>query len=307
MIENALVTPFAVERKSGIRFELFRTSSNLLRTYDCSNIISASLIQECKMKQSSIPHSELSITVDNHDSFFDVTDKSNVYYSLNNKAPCHLFLSSTECGKEILDSAYIKKCRLFFDEINQDKHSVTLKYVSILATPKFNGSYPDIVDVFEELDSTSASARDILECGVAECGYLENVYVPDEINDLMKFGSSSFGEISINTAFHNIAARITNNKKSVYLMVTDDGTITLKGKDTEAVEVISNDKFIDYEILQGDDCLIVKVRDRGNILRQLGDTVEIQDKTKSFKCEIYKQAYNYSNGILSAEWEAVIL
>jgi len=309
LITNAKIAPYTSERKNRAFFEMYLKNDTLLTSYPSKKILSASLIQECFMRQKSIPRTELDITLDNSDGFFDLTDMNNPYYSLDEYSSCNFYLSSVTNG---IDDEYVKKSRLFFSEASQRNKTISFKYTDLLSQPKFINDNYYIIDVFDELGKSSLSAKQILEGGISECKYNETVFVADEVNEVMNFSRSSFLNADngtlIKDGFYEIAQRITNASKTpTYLIINDDGTLSLTTQKNYCSEIITPANFIDYEVLPGNGCLILKVRDRGNILRQLSDVIEVHDGSKTFKAEIYKQSFDYKNGILSAEWEGVIM
>ncbi len=318
MIVNENTFPYADERKSDAKFDLFLPDGSLIVSYPSERILSARLTQECLMKSTNTPRCQISVTVDNSDMFFNIMNQSNAYYQLNEYAACNFYLSSVAFGSK---PEFVQKGRFFYSSLLQEANTVTLEYTDLISQPKFSHHYTTAYDILHDIEHSSPyTTSEILAGGISACGYSESVYVTDYINDVLKHGSGVFGGSGednwaiVKETYYIVLNRITKLNKypdeyrlTTSLFVSDDGTLTLKEPSYDTFEVISNSQYVSLEVMPSDLCNYVKVRDRGNILRQLGDVVVIQHKGKEIKCVICKQSYNYERGILSAEWEGVIV
>ena len=137
MIENANVSPYADERQCKARFDLYLPDKSLLRSYPSQQILQATLIQECYIEQSGIPRSQLNITLDNRDLYFNVSDKNNARYVLDEYSPSEFYLSSALYGEQ---AEFILKGRHFFSRASESKNSITLEYTDMLSQSRFTAT-----------------------------------------------------------------------------------------------------------------------------------------------------------------------
>lgn len=310
MISNDAVSPNADERISKANFNMYNKEGELIASFPHNKILSASLVQECYINQSGIPQSEFTVVIDNSDMLFDVTDKNNVCYSLDEFCPMELFFSCTAYGGA---DVFMKKARMFFADCGNDRNEFSLKATDVLSKGSFSSVSRTMADLYYDYPiGDGVKPRTLLEDGMDLSKYKEPVHVPDDINNIRTFKESAFvkgeNEKMLKEGFYIIAAALkTQDGSPVRLLITEDGTLTLKARRTDPCDIIPRGNYIDYEIITNNGALAIKVRDRGNILRQLGDVVVIQDYSRFYKAEIYKQTYTYQSGILSAEWEALLL
>lgn len=307
MIVNTAVSPHADERRNSALLSLFLADSTLLRQYSAKEVYEVDLIREFHKNQTSIPRSEISVTVDNRDNFFDLTNPDSALYQLTKKSYCEGYLSSVTYGKA---DSFIKKCRLFYDSFFEGVGTITLKYTDAVSHSDFSTRY--MTAAFNEINKTTADAKEILEGIRLETGYPFEYAASDEIAEKMNFSKSSFmndsTSVSIKDGLFEMATRLTTSFKSpVYFMIDDSGAMMFKKQLTAPTTSITRKHFINYEIKQGKDCLISCIKDRGNVLYELGDIIEVVDGNKSFQTEIYKIHYRLANGNLSSEWEGVII
>lgn len=311
MIVNAMASPFAVERRNKVKANLFFEDGTNLLSLTGEKMVEISLVQEFCKNQTSIPRSEVNITIDNRDRFFDISVPESAVHSLKPKCCCNVFFSSVENGSS---DSFIQKGKYFFNDFADAGKNAILKFTD----PASHFVNNDMDDVFR-LESTSGSERadELFRRIVLLTEYDVSYNVPEEISTLrthtkgsFRISSSDDGDVymTIKEGFVKMAKDLTKtNGSPIYFIIDDEGVLKLKKQQTEVSATITKKHFFDYEILQGEDCLISKIADRGNILYQLGDIVEVVDGSKTFKTEIYKIHYRYSRGCLSSEWEGVIL
>lgn len=309
MIINSAVYPFADERRNRARADMFLPEGTLLRSFAPEEVLEVSLIQEFHKNQTAVPRSEISITFDNHNKYFDVANPESAVHSLSKRHYCEAFFSSVEYG---MPDSFVKKCRYFYDSFTDGNDTFSLRFTDAVSHSIFERRY--MTNVFVEIGETgSATAKEILEGVKLETEYNIEYDVSDEINEKMRFAKSSFytetEADSIKTGLFNMASRFTTSFKSpIYFIIDDEGKLTFRKQQTTVSATITKKHFTKCEFRQGEECLISVISDRGNILYQLGDIIEVVDGDKIFKTEIYKIHYKLSNnGSLSSEWEGVVM
>ena len=307
MILNENIFPYADERRSQAKFDIYGSDTTIIKSYPSAKISKASLTQECLVNQSGKPRTELRITLDDSEGYFDVSDKSSAYYSLQG-ANCIYSLSSVPVG---FGAEYIPKNVSLITDISTDKKEVILKNDDALSI--LSDSQVGVGTVFNRYDSENKGMklRNILQHWTKQCGLLCNVNISDEINDLMLFYRGFFLDNEVyyvgDGIYHAVRLLKERTGMIVRCFTDENGTLVVKKQDSTTTEIITAKNLIDYEVMSGEGGLIVRVRDRGNILRQLTDVVEIKDGEKSIKCEVYKQNYVFKDRVLSATWEGALL
>ena len=310
MIENAAISPFADERRNKARADIFLPDGTLLRSFGEEKVLEVSLIQEFPMKQPNSPRSETTVVFDNQDNYFDVANPESALYSITNKSFCDIYLSSTE---HFAADSFVKKSRCFFDGVSDGGLSFSLRFIDVLSCRGFENR--SMVGTFDS-SSNYKTVGEIVAKMVRMTGCMFEADIPEDISET-RLEKSSFltydssgtanGYETLGEGLFSIARRFSEDESQVYLMPDRDGKLSYIRQQTEKSQTITKKHFYNYEILQEEDYLISRVSDRGNLLLQLGDVVEVADGNKIFKTEIYKIHYRFARGILSSEWEGVIV
>lgn len=307
MKDNTLISPYADERKNDARITICSPTGEELVDYTSKKILEVSLIREFQTYQSVIPRSEITFKVDNQDGKIDLTNAENVVYKLERKAYCDSLFSSVEYGTE---ANYVKKGRYFYDSLSNSDSTVTFKFVDAVSQYEFINTPSSYA--FNKIGLSEISLVQFLEGVALQTKYSLGYYLPDDMKNAFYFTKQSFfdGEtpIYIKEALYNISKILTSKLKTpVYFIIDEDGTMTCQKKKTEVSSIISEKHYFNCEIVQLEGTLICKVSDRGNILFELGDVIQVSKDGKIFKTEIYKLQYTLKMGHLSCEWEGVVL
>lgn len=305
MIQNEAVSPFADERKNAVRADVFLGNGTLLRAFSPHEVVEVSMVQEFHKNQTSVPRSEINISIDNRDKYFDISNPDSVIHSLVKECYCETYFSSVAFGDS---ETFVKKCRLFYDSFLENDSLFNLKFIDASSSKAFEKYITTAFD-----GSSSATTLKIVE-GVKDKTNLNFEYEMTEDMAKKSFSKSLFmnddqtDAMRNKEALHDIARRLGSSlKQTVYFMPDRDGVMVFRTQQTDVSATITKRHFAKCRIEQGNECLISKITDRGNILCQLGDIIEVVDEDKTFKTEVYRINYKFSKGILSSEWEGVIV
>ncbi len=304
------ITPNADARKCRAKFVLTYGKDGSTQTFESSSILSVNIISEYSEGGENEPICELNVVLDNSDSAFNVTDKNNLYYSLSMGTTYGKILISTVSHGA--SDVFLSKSKLQYDSISFSKSRVTLKFFDPFGFDLF-----DQDGMTRACNKTDGTARAIVDYIMEDNSFAARCEISDALNNVRTFSQSNFqknGEyMTQRVGLRRIAALFsTTSNRSVICYIDDNGNLKYDYQKivSDKTETLTETDYIDFRIEPPETmtgAAIGVFNDRGNILREIGDVVSLSQGTEVLNMRIFRIAYSYNNGVLSAENKGYIL
>lgn len=304
------ISPNADARKCRARFVLTYGNPSSTQTFEDTAIISVNIISEYSENSASEPICELNVVLDNSNRLFNVTDKNNLYYSLSTRTTYgEIYVSSVCYGTS---NIFLKKTKLQYDSISFQKNNVTLKFYDPFGFETLDGF--GMAGVCNRSDGTPrAIVDDIMESHY----FAARCEISDELNNARKLSASNFEKnnltMSQRVGLKRIALLLSSaTSQTVICYMDDNGNLkyAYQKNIADKTETLTETDYFDFRIEPPETkngAVIGCFNDRGNILRELGDTICITQEAETFHMRIFRISYTYINGVLSAENKGYIL
>ena len=304
------ISPNADARKCRARFVLTYGNPSSTLTFEDTTIISVNIISEYSEISDSEPICELNVVLDNSNRLFNVTDKNNLYYSLSTRTTYgEIYISSVCYGSS---NIFLKKTKLQYDSISFQKNNVTLKFYDPFAFEALDG-----FGMTGACNRTDGTARAIVDYIMDSLYFAARCEISDELNNVRKFSASNFEKngltMSQRAGLKRIALLLSaTTNKTVICHMDDNGNLKYAYQKiiADKTETLTETDYFDFRIEPPEaknGNAIGCFNDRGNILRELGDTICITQESETFHMRIFRISYTYINGVLSAENKGYIL